>query len=106
MGREPPRLILRGDLAPQEVAGLCRNLRAFLERRWAPLVICDVAELASCDLVTVDALARLQLIARRCDSRLCLLHAPPDLCELLALLGMCEILPVIGDPTRAKWHAR
>ncbi len=98
LGSEPLQFTLRGDLAPEEVANLCRDLRALLERRSAPLVVCDVAGLASADLVAVDALARLQLIARRCDSRLCLLHAPPDLCELLALLGMCDILPVIGIP--------
>ena len=102
MGSEPPHLILRGDLAPQEVARLCRRLRALLERRWVPLVLCDVARLASADLVAVDALARLQLVARRCDSRLCLLHAPPELCELVALLGMCDALPVILDPPGAR----
>jgi anti-anti-sigma regulatory factor len=46
------------------------------------------------DLELVDALARLQLVARRRGLRLWLRNVPPDLTELLQLCGLGEILGV------------
>jgi hypothetical protein len=56
------------------------------------VVLCDVGSLSDADLATVDALARLQLGAMRlgCDVRL--ERAPPELRELLGLLGLGEVV--------------
>ena len=40
------------------------------------------------DAVTIDALARLQLTARRLGCRLRLRHASPELRELVAFMGL------------------
>jgi len=61
-----------------------------------------VASLASCDLGTVDRLARCALEARRQGLRIRLVGAPPELVELLALSGLTRVIPPAperqGDP--------
>jgi hypothetical protein len=44
------------------------------------------------DAVTVDALARLQLAARRLSCRLRLRNASPELLELVAFMGLADVL--------------
>ena len=46
------------------------------------------------DLAAVDALARLQLTARRQGCTVWLRHACPDLIELLKLVGLAAVLQV------------
>jgi hypothetical protein len=46
------------------------------------------------DLATVDALARLQLVARRAGLELRLRRASPDLLDLIAFVGLDEVLRV------------
>ena len=58
------------------------------------LVICDVTALTEPDLETVDAIARLELTARRQGARLLLVHAREDLCRLLALAGLRDVVRV------------
>ena len=57
------------------------------------------AEVAYCevdgvqpDAVTVDALARLQLAARRCACRVRLRGASKELRELVAFMGLADVL--------------
>ena len=54
-------------------------------------VACDVAGLRA-DLVTVDALAKLHLAARRSGSRIKLVGPSDELLELLDLCGLREAL--------------
>jgi hypothetical protein len=44
------------------------------------------------DAVTVDALARLQLAARRLSCRLLLRNASPELLELVSFMGLADVL--------------
>ena len=46
--------------------------------------------------VTVDALARLQLAARRLSCRLLLRNASPELLELAAFMGLADVLRESG----------
>jgi ABC-type transporter Mla MlaB component len=55
-------------------------------------LVCDVARVEP-DAVTVDALARLQLAARRHGCRVLLRGASPELLELVELIGLTDILP-------------
>ena len=55
--------------------------------------VCDVGVLAA-DARTVDALARLQLAARRYGADLRLRHASGELRELLAFMGLADVLRV------------
>jgi hypothetical protein len=59
--------------------------------RTISLVDCDVAGLPP-DAVTVDALARLQLVARRNGWVVRLCNASAELLELVALMGLDDVL--------------
>jgi ABC-type transporter Mla MlaB component len=61
------------------------------------LVICDVGELLHVDVAAVDALARLQLTARRLGFQVRLRHASNELTELLGFMGLDEVLPLRGE---------
>ena len=60
-------------------------------------IVCDLRGVAA-DCVTVDALARLHLAARRAGVELRLRHASADLTELLVFTGLDEVLAV--EPER------
>ena len=57
----------------------------------AALVVCDVGDLEA-NMVTVDALARLQLTARRLGCRIELRGGSPELAGLLAFVGLTDVL--------------
>ena len=79
-----------------DVPELCARVRELLDRSDAALVICDVAGLSDPDCATVDALARIQLTARRLGSGLRLRGASDELHEVLALAGLCEVVGLCG----------
>jgi anti-anti-sigma regulatory factor len=79
-----------------DVPALCADLTELLSARDGDLVICDVTEVARPDVVTVEALARLRLVARRHDRRLVVAGAGPVLLRLVGLLGLDEALPQPG----------
>jgi hypothetical protein len=62
-------------------------------------IICDVSALAP-DAGSVDALARLELLARRQGKQLRLRKVSPELQQLLGLCGLGEVLrvEVVGQP--------
>jgi len=55
------------------------------------VIECDVSGLPA-DAVTVEALARLQLAARRCGLQVRLLNASGELIDVVALIGLDEVL--------------
>jgi ABC-type transporter Mla MlaB component len=83
---------IRGPIARADLAGLCVRVRALLEASDAPLAVCSVEGVAA-DAVTVDALARLQLAARRHDCQVRLRGASKEFCELVAFMGLRDVLP-------------
>ena len=87
-------LIVNDLLARVEAAGLCERARSLLAQRDDVPVYCDVGRIALVDAATVDALARLQLTARRCGCGFKLRHAARELQELIAYMGLAEALPV------------
>ncbi|MFF3490926.1 STAS domain-containing protein [Streptomyces sp. NPDC002795] len=90
-----PAVVLAGPIRSGDAPRLCERLRAVLPG--APTVICDVSRVSTADLTTLDALARMQLAARRAGSRMVLRDPPPGLAVLLELAGMTEAL---GAPAR------
>jgi hypothetical protein len=56
-------------------------------------IICDVDAITP-DVHTIDALARLQLAARRLGMEIRLQHASSELQELIAFAGLCGVLRV------------
>jgi ABC-type transporter Mla MlaB component len=90
----PPAFAIRVPIARSDLPGLYARVCALLEACAGSEVACEVAGPAECvDAVAVEALARLQLAARR-HGCLVRLRTPPDsLRELLALAGLDGILP-------------
>jgi hypothetical protein len=56
------------------------------------IVICDVGG-AEPDAATVDALARLQLMAKRLGCAMRLRNASAELIQLVAFMGLADVLP-------------
>ncbi|MGH3071178.1 MAG: STAS domain-containing protein [Gaiellaceae bacterium] len=83
---------IAGPIAPTDLPGLCSRVCALLEASGAGIAVCDVAGV-QVDATTVDALARLQLAARRRGCRIRLRHASPALRELVAFMGLADVLP-------------
>jgi ABC-type transporter Mla MlaB component len=80
-----------GPLEPSDLPELCDRLSMAVESTGATLVECDV-DAAAPDAVTIDALARLQLAARRRACRIELRSPSPELLALLELAGLGEVL--------------
>jgi ABC-type transporter Mla MlaB component len=93
MDRAAPRLAfaIRGPIARADLPGLCARVCALLERSGARVAVCDVAGVAA-DAVAVDALARLQLAARRHGCQVRLERASDELLALVAFMGLADVL--------------
>ena len=89
-------MTLHGAIARTDVPGLCARAAALIEGSGAELLVCDVADVSDPDCATVDALARIQLTARRLGSELRLRGASDDLHEVLAVAGLCEVVGLCG----------
>ena len=83
---------IRGPLARDQLPSLCERMRAYLSASGAHLVVCDVRGLDRPDAVSLDALARVQLTARRCGCRVRLRHASEELRQLIAFIGLDEVM--------------
>ncbi len=81
-----------GPIARADLPGLCDRVCALLREQDAGVARCDVRGV-DVDAVTVDALARLQLAARRHGCRVRLCHASSELLELVAFMGLADVLP-------------
>jgi ABC-type transporter Mla MlaB component len=82
---------VRGPIARADLPGLCERVCALFAQSGAELALCDVHDVP-CDAVTVDALARLQLGARRAGCKVKLRGASPELRELVAFMGLEDVL--------------
>ena len=91
-------LVISGKLTPAQAVALCERAHRELERTGADVLVCDVAALTDPDAGTVEALARLQLTARRLGRRIRLRDPSRELRELLDLFGLTEVLRV--EPRR------
>ncbi|MFR9775362.1 STAS domain-containing protein [Micromonospora sp. MS34] len=79
-----------------DIPALCAELAELLRGRGPGIVDCDVAGVASPDVVTVEALARLRLTARRHGWQLVVRGSGPGLLRLVGLLGLTGVLPESG----------
>ncbi len=83
---------ISGPIMRTDLPGLCDRVCALLSGSGAGIARCDVRGIEP-DAVTVDALARLQLAARRHGRRVWLRHASAELLELVAFMGLTDVLP-------------
>ncbi|TQK52289.1 anti-anti-sigma regulatory factor [Streptomyces sp. SLBN-118] len=89
---KPVVVRIAGRVSPADVPCLCQELAARLVHSDAAEVICDVGELTHPGLAAVNALARLELTARRRGCRIRLRDARPELRSLLDLVGFGEVV--------------
>jgi ABC-type transporter Mla MlaB component len=88
---QPVAFAIGGPIDPADLPGLCERVCALLETSGAEVVVCDVRGVQT-DVVTVDALARLQLAARRRGCRVRLRHSSDELRALVAFMGLADVL--------------
>lgn len=95
MAQPPERTVafaIDGPIARADLPGLCDRVCGLLEGSGVGVALCDVSGV-DVDAVTVDALARLQLAARRQGCQVRLRNASGELRELVAFMGLTDVLP-------------
>lgn len=98
-GSSPPDAAVEvdgGAIAGDDLPGVATRFERLLERSDAGVIVCDVAALDA-DAGAIDALARLQLIARRAGRRIRFRRASAELQALVVFLGLREALGVCPD---------
>jgi ABC-type transporter Mla MlaB component len=83
--------VVRGPIRRADLAGLADRFCAALTTRPGGTFECHVTDVQA-DAVTVEALARLQLLARRNRCTVRLRGASSELLELVALMGLENVL--------------
>jgi ABC-type transporter Mla MlaB component len=98
MSASPPQTFafaIWGPILREDLPGLCDRVCALLtEHDGAGVAVCDVHGVGA-DAVTVDALARLQLAAKRHSCQVRLRGCSPALRDLVGFMGLRDVLP--GD---------
>lgn len=89
-------LVVAAPIGDGDVARLCERLRAVVGTSDAEIVVCDVGALPA-NARTIEAVARLQLTARRLGRRIRLQRASQELEQLLAFAGLADVVAV-GSP--------
>lgn len=90
-------LVIGGPIVPADIPALCERARSLLERCDEDTVLCDVAQLVQPDAAALDALARLQLAAKRLGREIRLVHAAAELEHLLVFAGLRRTVPLWED---------
>jgi ABC-type transporter Mla MlaB component len=88
----PVSISIRGPITRADLPGLRDRVCGLLTQNRADVAHCDVTGVRA-DAVAVDALARLQLAARRRGCQVRLRNASDELLELVAFMGLTDVLP-------------
>jgi ABC-type transporter Mla MlaB component len=88
--------VIRGPISRADLPGLSDRVCGVLAENRAAVLRCEVNGVEA-DAVTVDALARLQLAARRHGCRIRLCGASDGLLALVAFMGLEDVLPCNPD---------
>jgi ABC-type transporter Mla MlaB component len=89
-----PRAIaftIHGPIERADLPGLCDGVCALLQRARPEVAYCEVDGIDP-DAVTVDALARLQLAAKRRACQIRLRGASDELRALVAFMGLGDVI--------------
>ena len=87
----PFPVTIRGPLQRNDLPGLYARVCALFTANRGATLVCDVTEVAI-DAVAVEALARLQLAARRHGCSVRLLSAPRELIDLASFMGLGDVV--------------
>ncbi len=94
MAASAPQIVvfaIDGPIARTDLPRLCEQACALIDRTGADVALCDFSKVDP-DAVSADALARLQLAARRRGAQARLRGASNELLDLLAFMGLLEVL--------------
>ena len=94
MAASAPQIVVfafDGPIARSDLPRLCEQVCALIERTGADVALCDVSKVDP-DAISVDALARLRLAARRHGCLARLHGASNELLDLLAFIGLRDAL--------------
>jgi hypothetical protein len=86
-------LVFDAPIARADIPGLCERVGAMLQACEAGPLVLDVGAITDPDAVTVEALARLQLTARRLGRRVRFQNACRELRELVDFVGLSGVVP-------------
>ena len=106
MGAVATTFTVGATVARADIPVLCAGLAELLRERAGDLVVCDVGGIARTDVVTVEALARLRLTARRHGRRFVVAGAGADLRDVIRLVGLADVLPQVGGEAEDREQAR
>lgn len=84
-------LAIAGPLTREDLPEVTERCCAFFSTYAGYRVECDVTGVGA-DAVTVDALARLQLVAQKNGCTVVLHNASAELCDLVELMGLTDVL--------------
>jgi ABC-type transporter Mla MlaB component len=87
----PVPVTIRGPLERSDLPGLYARVCALFTANRGATLVCDVTGIAV-DAVAVEALARLQLGARRNGCTVRLLSAPRELIDLASFMGLRDVV--------------
>jgi hypothetical protein len=87
---QPVVFAVRGPIARADLPGLCDRVCGILTGSGAAFAVCDV-DTVEPTAATVDALARLQLAARRLGCRIALRGTTPELRDLVEFMGLEDV---------------
>jgi len=87
---------LSAPITRADLQQLCACVCGLLERTGAGVALCDVSRLGP-SAVTVEALARLQLAARRRGCEVRLRRPSNELRKLVDFMGLADVLPQMPD---------
>ena len=91
-----------GPIRRDDLPGLCARVCGLLSGSRAEIALCDVRGVAA-EAVTVEALARLQLAARRHGCVVRLQDASAELQALVAFMGLTAVLAT-GSVSPGDWR--
>jgi ABC-type transporter Mla MlaB component len=97
-------LRLGGSMTPADAVALGESLAIQLSGTDVDAVTCEAADTTDADVTTVDAVVRLQLVARRHGCSLSLRRPSRQLLDLLRLAGLTDVVavdpPLFREPRR------
>jgi hypothetical protein len=96
VGPLPEMLVMPSAPSRADVESMHDDVRELAGCEGDPM--CDVGDVAEPDADTIDALARLQLLALRVGVRFRFSSACEELRDLLALTGLADVLPCEQPP--------
>jgi ABC-type transporter Mla MlaB component len=76
----------------EDLRALCARAECRLRAGEPRLVVCDLRALLDADVGSVEAIARLRLVARRRGGEVRVRRTPDEVRELIDLMGLSEIL--------------